>query len=107
LIDRNSEPFSKTIPNAKITRIYVGNSPIDAAITAAVACQLHVLLPNLEYVKCFDWEGWYDTEDPPAEFERSKVEWERVEEILKGPTKAAKMRQRRSTRYWGVPPESP
>jgi len=84
LIDSNSEPFSKTIPNAKITDIYVGNSPIDAAITAAVACQLHVLLPNLKHVNCFNWEDWYDydTEDPPEEFERSKVEWGRVEEFL-------------------------
>jgi len=106
LIDRNSEPFSKTIPNTKITNICVGNSPIDAAITAAVACQLHVLLPNLSYVDCFNWEVWYDTEDPPEEFEHSRVEWERMEEFLKVPTKAAKMKQRRSTRFW-VSPESP
>jgi len=92
LTDRNSEPFSGTIPNAKITDIYVGHSPIDAAITAAVACQLHVLLPNLRDVNCFDWEDWYDT-DPPAEFECSRVEWERVEEFLKVLTDAAEMRQ--------------
>jgi len=90
LIDSNSEPFSKTIPNAKITNIYVGNSPIDASVTAAVACQLHILLPNLRGVKRFPWE---DT-DPLAEIERSQVEWGRVEEFLKVLTEAAKMRQK-------------
>jgi hypothetical protein len=93
LIDSNSEPFSKTIPNVKITDINVGNSSIDAAITAAVACQLHVLLPNLEDVNYFNWKDWYDT-DPPAEFERSEVEWGRVEEFLKVLTEAAEMRQK-------------
>jgi len=93
LLDSNSELFSKTIPNANITDIYVGNSPIDAAITVAVACQLHILLPNLWYVTCFDWEYWYDT-DPPAEFERSKVEWERVVEYLGVLTEAANMKRK-------------
>jgi len=93
LIDSNSEPFFKTVPNAKITDIYVGNSPIDAAITAAVACQLHVLLPNFGDVNYFNWEECYDT-DPPAEFERSEVEWGRVEEFLKVLTEAAEMRQK-------------
>jgi len=93
LIDSDSELFSKTIPNVKITGICVGNSPINAAITVAVACQLHVLLPNLRYVYCFNWEHWYDT-DLPAEFEHFKVEWERVEEYLRVLTEAAKMRQK-------------
>ena len=92
LIDSNSEPFSRTIPNAKITSIYVGNSPIDAAVTAAVASQLHILLPNLRHVQRFDW-NWYDM-DPPAEFELSEVEWERVEEFLKVLTETAGMRQK-------------
>jgi len=90
LIDSNSEPFSKTIPNAKITSIYVGNFPIDGAITAAVACQLHVLLPNLRHVNCFQWKHT----DPPAEIERSQVEWGRVEEFLKVLIDARKMRQK-------------
>jgi len=94
LIDSNSEPFSGTIPNAKITSIYVGNSPIDAAVTAAVASQLHILLPNLRHVHRFDWWYWYDM-DPPAEFERSEFEWQRVEELLKVLTVAVGMRQKR------------
>jgi len=92
LIDRNSEPFSKTTPNVKITDIYVGNSPIDAAITMTVACQLHVLLPNLRDVNSFNWEEYYYT-DPPTEFERSEVEWGRVVEFLNVLAEAAEMRQ--------------
>jgi hypothetical protein len=80
LIDIKSEPFSKTIPNTKITGIYVGNSPIDVATTTAVAYQLHTLLPNLRNVHCFPWT--LRISHPPPPLERSDVEWGRVEGFL-------------------------
>ncbi|OJA15142.1 hypothetical protein AZE42_04693 [Rhizopogon vesiculosus] len=89
VIIRDSEPFSKTIPNVKITDIYVGNPPIDAGIAAAVACQLHTLLPNLTSVDCFPWMVLH----LPPDFEDFKVEWERVEEFLGVLVEGAKMRE--------------
>jgi hypothetical protein len=41
----------------------------------------------------FNWEYWNDM-PPPADFERSEVEWERVEEFLKVLTEIAGMRQK-------------
>ncbi|OAX33883.1 hypothetical protein K503DRAFT_775124 [Rhizopogon vinicolor AM-OR11-026] len=93
LIDNNSEPFSKTIPNAKITHIYVVNCPIDAAIVTAVACQLHTLLPNLTSMRHhFPWHSWYNAH-PLQGLERS-VEWGRVEELLGVVVKCTEMREK-------------
>jgi len=47
LIDRNSKPFSKIIPNGKITQIYVWNSPIETASATAMVCRLYTLLHNV------------------------------------------------------------
>ncbi|OAX33881.1 hypothetical protein K503DRAFT_486229 [Rhizopogon vinicolor AM-OR11-026] len=90
LIDNESKPFSKTIPNAKITHIYVLNCPIDAAIVAAVACQLHTLLPNLTSMRHhFPWDDVH----PPQGLEHA-VEWGRVEEFLGALVKCTKMKER-------------
>jgi len=91
VIIRDSEPFSKTIPNAKITDIYVGNSPIDAGIAAAVACQLHTLLPNLTRVDRFPWMVLRG--ELPPDFEDFEVEWGRVEEFLEVLVEGAEMRE--------------
>jgi len=80
LINTDSEPFSKTIPNRKITYIYIANSPIDAAIIAAVAHQLHTLLPNLRSVYCLPWT--LRNRRPPPPLEHFDIEWRRVEELL-------------------------
>jgi len=85
-IYRNSEPFSDTIPNEKIIAIYVGNSPIDDPIT--VACQLHILLPNLHSV---DHEF---APRVPLPFER---EWDRVGDFLAVQIEGRNMKQKRAS----------
>jgi len=80
LIDNKSEPFSKTIPNEKITTISVGNSPID--VPSAVACQLHTLLPNLYEVYYFH--------NPSSPFKRR---WARVVSFLEVLVEGTEMKQ--------------
>jgi len=84
-IYRNSEPFSDTIPNEKITSICVGSSPIDDPIT--VACQLHILLPNLHSVEYEVAPG------APLPFKR---EWDRVEDFLAVQIEGRSMKQERA-----------
>ncbi|KAG1751340.1 uncharacterized protein EDB91DRAFT_601541 [Suillus paluster] len=88
-VDTNSEPFSKTIPNEKITRLFVGISPI--VDPTAVACQLHIMLPKLTTVGLFDW---LDAETPvPPPFEEFEDRWSKVNEFLGVITIIAKMRE--------------
>jgi len=83
LIDNKPEPFSKTIPNEKITTISVGNSPID--VPSAVACQLHTLLPNLYEV--------YYLHDPSLPFKRR---WARVMAFLEVLVEGTEMKQKQA-----------
>jgi hypothetical protein len=85
-IDVNCEPFSKTTPNEKITSINVGISPIINPI--AVACQLHVLLPNLTLLPT------YIESSLPRPFEHIKADWSKVEEFLMVLTECAKTREK-------------
>ena len=79
-IDTNSEPFSDTIPNEKITFIHIGQSPIDDPM--AVACQLHILLPNLRLIN--------------YEFDEFKREWGRVRDFLVVLIGVRSMKQKRA-----------
>ena len=83
-INGNSELFSETVPNEKITIIFAGGSPIEDAMS--VACQLHTLLPKLEAVHCFTGEEI----QPRSPFEQ---EWGRVTEYLKVLIEGARMKQ--------------
>ncbi|KAG1765313.1 hypothetical protein EDD22DRAFT_800785 [Suillus occidentalis] len=77
-VDANNEPYSETIPNGKITALFVGVSPIVDPIS--VACQLHILLPKLTSVGFFDFDT--DFSIPPP-FEHSEDDWKRVNDFLK------------------------
>ncbi|KAG1734673.1 uncharacterized protein EDB91DRAFT_1348494 [Suillus paluster] len=81
-VDINSEPFSQTIPNNKITRLFVGVSPI--VDPNAVACQLQLLLPKLTLVGFLDWlDVHFPAEFPaPPPFERFEDEWIKVNKFL-------------------------
>jgi hypothetical protein len=59
-IDIRCELFCATIPNDKITSISVGMSPITDPIT--IACQLHILLPNLTRI-FYKEEQWIEAEE--------------------------------------------
>ncbi|OAX35775.1 hypothetical protein K503DRAFT_802542 [Rhizopogon vinicolor AM-OR11-026] len=86
-IDITCEPFSNAIPNEKITSIFVGISPITGP--AAVACQLHMLLPNLTTVKagCI-------LPSLPRPFKHIKDEWKKVDEFLAVLSEGAKMKEK-------------
>ncbi|KAJ8582831.1 hypothetical protein M405DRAFT_937567 [Rhizopogon salebrosus TDB-379] len=59
--DIKCEPFCATIPNEKVTSISVGISPIIDPI--AIACQLHILLPNLTSISTvYEEEQWMEVE---------------------------------------------
>ncbi|OJA20410.1 hypothetical protein AZE42_07487 [Rhizopogon vesiculosus] len=79
-IDTSCEPFSKTIPNKKITSISLGHSPITDPI--AVACQLHELLPHLTTV------GTY------RKSEDFNCDWKRVNKYLAALAEDAKTREK-------------
>ncbi|OAX35776.1 hypothetical protein K503DRAFT_802543 [Rhizopogon vinicolor AM-OR11-026] len=83
-IDINCEPFSRTIPNEKITSIFVGISPIINPI--AVAGQLHALMPNLTTVNVARMLSF------PPPFGLYKDGWSRVDEFLVVLTEGAKIR---------------
>ncbi|OJA21328.1 hypothetical protein AZE42_08627 [Rhizopogon vesiculosus] len=89
-IDINSEPFSKTIPNEKITYIEVGDSPIVGSI--AVACQIHSLLPSLSHVNHGYWV-WIWAFKPPSIVALGD-EWDRVNQYLRMLTKGAEIREK-------------
>jgi hypothetical protein len=60
-IDIKCEPFCATIPNEKVTYLFVGISPIIDPI--AIACQLHILLPNLTSISTlYEEEQWLEVE---------------------------------------------
>jgi hypothetical protein len=60
-IDVKCEPFCATIPNEKVSSISIGISPITDPI--AIACQLHILLPNLTSVSAdYGVEQWSEVE---------------------------------------------
>jgi hypothetical protein len=84
-IDTNSEPFSTTAPNDKISYFFVGISPIVDPLV--VASQLHTLMPNLTEVSSYTWG---DDSRPPsvAAFD---AEWVTVNEYLRVLTKGAEM----------------
>jgi hypothetical protein len=84
-IDIDCKPFSDTIPNDKITSIFVGISPIVDCI--AVAGQLHALLPNLTTVNAARIQA-------PFPFDHTKSEWRRVDEFLMVLTEGAKIREK-------------
>ncbi|KAG0707384.1 hypothetical protein DFH29DRAFT_995174 [Suillus ampliporus] len=87
-VDTNSDPFSETLPNENITRLFVGISPIVDPIV--VACQLHILLPKLTTVDYFDC---LDAEFPvPLPFEQFEGRWDKVNEFLGVLTTVAIMR---------------
>ncbi|KAJ8589856.1 hypothetical protein M405DRAFT_192076 [Rhizopogon salebrosus TDB-379] len=86
-IDIDCEPFSNTIPNDKITSIFVGISPIVDCI--AVAGQLHALLPNLTTVNATRIRS-----PLPPPFEDIRNEWSRVDEFLTVLTEGAKIREK-------------
>lgn len=77
-VEANNEPFSETIPNGKITALFVGVSPIVNPIF--VACQLHILLPKLTSVGFFDFDT--DFSIPPP-FEDFEDDWRKVNDFLK------------------------
>ncbi|KAG2120030.1 hypothetical protein DEU56DRAFT_747157 [Suillus clintonianus] len=87
-VDTNSEPFSKTIPNENVTRIFVGMSPIVDSI--AVACQLHTLLPKLITVDRF---GLLKDLRSTPQFQCFDEEWARVDEFLVVLTTSAEMKE--------------
>ncbi|KAJ8590591.1 hypothetical protein M405DRAFT_157640 [Rhizopogon salebrosus TDB-379] len=93
-IDIDCEPFSKTIPNMKVTHLEVGDSPIVDPIV--VACQLHMLLPNLNMAI----HGLWTREPMPPSIVTLNDEWDRANEYLQVLTKGAEMRER-----MGPPPE--
>jgi hypothetical protein len=84
-IDTDSKPFSSTIPNEKLTTLFVGISPILDPMD--VACQLYALLPNLTEVTRYDWDAFEDT---PASY----VEWKRVDEYLQVLAKGIELREK-------------
>jgi hypothetical protein len=84
-IDTDSKPFSSTIPNEKLTTLFVGFSPIVDPMD--VACQLYALLPNLTEVTRYDWDEFEDT---PASY----VEWKRVDEYLQVLAKGIQLREK-------------
>ncbi|KAG1736774.1 hypothetical protein EDB19DRAFT_1878260 [Suillus lakei] len=86
-VDTKSEPFSKLIPNKNITDLHVGVSPIVDPLH--VACQLHILLPNLTTVSRGDISPLLLT----FELEHSEDGWDKVNEFLKALTTAATMRE--------------
>ncbi|KAG0691795.1 hypothetical protein DFH29DRAFT_1010184 [Suillus ampliporus] len=77
-VDIHSEPFSKTIPNNKIARFFVGISTVIDPI--AVACQLHALLPKVTTV------GYWI-------LEHSEDQWRKVNEFLGVLNKSAEIRE--------------
>ncbi|OJA15265.1 hypothetical protein AZE42_11573 [Rhizopogon vesiculosus] len=85
-IDVDSEPFSTTLPNHKIARLFVGFSPIVDPM--AVACQLRALLPCLPYVTRHTWGTGYDDREVPFD-----EEWNKVDEYLQVLTKDAVVRR--------------
>jgi hypothetical protein len=85
-IDTDSEPFSSTIPNEKLTTLFVGFSPIVDPMN--VACQLHALLPNLTEVTRYDWDEFEDPTPP------SYVEWKRVDEYMRVLAKGVELREK-------------
>ncbi|KAG1808278.1 uncharacterized protein BJ212DRAFT_1485214 [Suillus subaureus] len=87
-VDANSEPFSETIPNEKITTLFVGVSPIVDPIS--VACQLHTLLPKLTSVEFLDFDAEFFV---PPPFEHFEGEWRRVNDFLKVLFTVAKMKR--------------
>jgi hypothetical protein len=86
-IDISCEPFLSTIPNENITSIFVGISPIVNPM--AVACQLHMLLPNLTTVNAARILSRL-----PRPFKNIKDEWRKVEESLVVLTECAKMKKK-------------
>ncbi|KAG0701340.1 hypothetical protein DFH29DRAFT_571137 [Suillus ampliporus] len=102
-VDTNSEPFSETIPNEKITRLFVGFSPIVDA--KAVVCQLHTLLPELIAVDIHHWMNNRLSAPPP--FEHYEDEWSRVNEFLEVLTTSAKMREIKMGKAPQEPPMVP
>ncbi|KIK37389.1 hypothetical protein CY34DRAFT_810380 [Suillus luteus UH-Slu-Lm8-n1] len=87
-VDTNIEPFSKTIPNENITKIFVGMSPIVDVIS--VACQLHTLVPKLTGVNRF--EELRDVR-PMPQFQNFEEDWDKVNEFLVVLNAGAKMRE--------------
>ncbi|KAG1742835.1 hypothetical protein EDB19DRAFT_1700610 [Suillus lakei] len=87
-VDTDSEPFSETIANEKLTTLFVGVSPIVDPI--AVACQLHTLLPKLTTVGLFDFDAEFFA---PPPFEHFEDEWNRVNDFLKVLFTNAKMKR--------------
>ncbi|KAG1736788.1 hypothetical protein EDB19DRAFT_2040201 [Suillus lakei] len=87
-VDIKNEPFSQTIPNENITRLFVGMSPIVDPIT--VACQLHTLLPKLTAVDRFEWLE--DMRLAP-QFRSFEEDWAKVDEFLMVLTTGARMRE--------------
>ncbi|KAJ8596815.1 hypothetical protein M405DRAFT_892189 [Rhizopogon salebrosus TDB-379] len=81
-IDIKREPFSKIVPNEKIE---VGDSPIVDPI--AVACQLHILLPDLIEVT----HNYWDWVPVPPSIVAFNHEWDKVNEYLEVLTKSAEM----------------
>ncbi|KAG2033853.1 hypothetical protein BDR03DRAFT_653583 [Suillus americanus] len=78
-VDYDNDPFFfETLPNEKITTLFVGMSPISAPRT--VAYMLLRLLPKLERVRFFEW---LDNGTPtPPPFEHLEGGWNAVNEIL-------------------------
>jgi hypothetical protein len=87
-IDIGCEPFPSTTPNENIASIYVGISPIVNPM--AVACQLHMLLPNLTTVNATRILSRL-----PRPFKNIKDEWRTVEESLAVLTECAKMKKKK------------
>jgi hypothetical protein len=87
-VDTNNEPFPETIPNEKITALFVGVSPIVDPIS--VACQLHILLPKLTSVG-FSGIGTNFSIPPP--FEHLEDDWRRVNDFFKVLFTYAKMKR--------------
>ncbi|OJA19598.1 hypothetical protein AZE42_09624 [Rhizopogon vesiculosus] len=86
-IDIDSEPFSTTLPNHRITRLFVGFSPIVDPM--AVACQLRALMPYLPSVTRHEWDSSHDDREVPFD-----EEWDRVDEYLQVLTKHRVVRRK-------------
>ncbi|KAG2364902.1 hypothetical protein BDR07DRAFT_1482063 [Suillus spraguei] len=89
-VDTNNEPFSETIPNEKVTTLFVGVSPIVDPIL--VACQLHTLLPKLTSVGLSDFDAKFFV---PPPFEHFEDEWRRVNDFLRVLFTNAKMKRKK------------
>ncbi|KAG1839024.1 hypothetical protein DFJ58DRAFT_689817 [Suillus subalutaceus] len=87
-VDANSKPFSETIPNERITTLFVGVSPIVDPIS--VACQLHTLLPKLTSVGLLAYDAEFLV---PPPFEHFEDGWRRVNDFLKVLFTNAKMKR--------------